>query len=332
MADRPTALVSGCAGFVGAALSHALLDRGYAVVGFDNLNGYYSVALKAGRNRSLLRRPNYSFHEGDLADTSFLGAVTRDHEFEVVYHLAGQVGVRDSWVDPDAYVRCNVDGTRNLLDAVRRARPTAEFVLASSSAVYGLADHFPVKEGDPADHAISPYGVSKRSAELLAQLYARTHGMKVTTLRYFTVYGPWGRPDMAPFKFVQRMLRHEVIEVFNGGDMVRDFTYVDDVINATVALTEARRRVDAPLYDEFNVGASAPVRLLDFIETLEDTLHMKACLKKAPLQRGDVHITHADISKMTRYTGYRPSVDLQHGVKRLVDWYREWSEHGAAPL
>jgi UDP-glucuronate 4-epimerase len=323
--DHPAVLVSGCAGFVGAALCHALLDRHYTVVGIDNLNPYYSVALKTQRNERLLRRTGYAFLEGDVADQRFLAAVTRLHRFDSVFHLAAQVGVRDSLRNPQGYVRANVQGTANLLDAMLRMPTPPEFVLASTSSVYGLATHFPMREDDPADEAISPYGQSKRSAELLARSYARAGGGKVTVLRYFTVYGPWGRPDMAPFKFVERMLRHEAIEVFNGGDMVRDFTYVDDVIDATLALAEARRETDGASYEEFNVGASAPVRLLDFIGVLEDALHMKACVRKMPFQRGDVHTTHADISKMTRCTGYRPRVELQQGVARLVGWYRQWS-------
>ena len=324
MTTRSTVLVSGSAGFIGAALSHALLDQGHSVVGFDNLSASPSSELKSARNERLLARDRFSFHKGDLADHAFLSRLPRENSFETIYHLAGQVGVRESWEVPDVYFQANVEGTKNLLDAFRGAERPPAFMMASSSSVYGAPKRFPSKEDDSTDHAISPYGVSKRAAEMIARTYAQSFGLRITALRFFTVYGPWGRPDMAPYKFVQHILEGREIEIYNGGEMARDFTYVDDIVAGILALAEARAKPGLSEYDDFNIGAARPVQLLEFISVIENLLQRKARLKKMPAQPGDAQKTHADTSKLEALTGFRPKIEVPEGMRRFIEWYGQW--------
>ena len=319
-----TALVTGSAGFIGYHLSERLLRSGIRVVGLDNLNDYYSVSLKEARNARLAAQPGYGFHRRDLGDKGFLHDLLRDNPFDAVFHLAAQAGVRYSLDNPDAYLKSNMDGTLNLLEAARHAPSRPHLVMASSSSVYGASDRYPCREDDPADRPLALYGATKRANELMGHAYAHLFGLRITMLRFFTVYGPWGRPDMALYKFVRAIQDGEEVELYNGGDMVRDFTYVDDVIDGVLALDAARRREGQPLFDVFNIGAEQPRPLLEFLEAIEESLGRKARRRLLPFQSGDVQKTFADSGKLRALCGYSPRTTIREGVARFVAWYLDY--------
>jgi UDP-glucuronate 4-epimerase len=321
-------LVTGSAGFIGYHVAERLLRAGLRVVGVDNLNDYYSVALKEARNARLLREPGYEFVRGDLADKATLRDLLRGESFRTVFHLAAQAGVRYSLENPEAYLRSNVDATLNLLEAARFAPHPPHLMLASSSSVYGDSTRYPYREDDPADRPLALYGATKRADELMGHVYAHLFGLRVTMLRFFTVYGPWGRPDMALFRFVEAIVGDREIELYNGGDMVRDFTYVDDIVDGVLALDVARKAADQPLFDVFNLGAGQPQPLREFVEAIEQSLGRKARLRLLPFQNGDVHKTHADSTKLRTLCGYSPQTTIRDGVARFVEWYLDFHPVG----
>lgn len=342
-------LVTGAAGFIGHHLTRRLLDQGHAVVGVDNLNDYYDVRLKLDRLRELgVAVPSgdrdaamtsapgsgLRFLRLELADAERVLALCADERFDVIYHLAAQAGVRHSLSDPWAYVASNVNGFLSILEAARR-HPVRHLVYASSSSVYGLDRLQPFGEAGAADHPANLYAASKRSNELMAHSYSHLFALPTTGLRFFTVYGPWGRPDMALFSFTKAILSGAPLELFNYGKMRRDFTYVDDVVEA-VLLAGARPPQGDAAWDGrqssvspaparvYNVGHGAPVSLGEFVTALEEELGMKAQVKKVPLQPGDVPQTWADCSALQRDFGFRPQTPLRAGVKRFVAWYRRY--------
>jgi UDP-glucuronate 4-epimerase len=314
-------LVTGSAGFIGYHLADRLLKAGVRVVGVDNLNDYYSVALKEARNAQLLLHPGYEFVRGDLADKTVLRELLHRDRFLTVFHLAAQAGVRYSLEKPEAYLRSNVDATLNLLEAARFAPQPPHLLLASSSSVYGASTRYPYREDDPADRPLALYGATKRADELMGHVYAHLFGLRVTMLRFFTVYGPWGRPDMALFRFVEAILADKEVELYNGGDMVRDFTYVDDVVEGIVALDAARKGEDEPSFEVFNLGAGQPQPLREFLGAIERSLGRKARVRTLPWQGGDVYKTHADITKLRQRCGYAPRTSIGEGVARFVEWF-----------
>jgi len=314
-------VVTGSAGFIGYHLAARLLQSGVRVVGVDNLNDYYSVALKEARNARLLANPAYEFHRRDLEEPGFLRGLLAGDHFETVFHLAAQAGVRYSLDNPEVYLRSNVDGTLCLLEAARHARGKPHLLMASSSSVYGASDRYPYREDDPADRPLALYGATKRANEMMGHAYAHLFALRVTMLRFFTVYGPWGRPDMALFRFVKAMVEGREIELYNGGDMVRDFTYVDDIVEGVLRLDEARKSQDLPLFDVFNIGAAHPRPLKEFVAAIEMSLGTPARVKLLPFQPGDVYKTDADVSKLQALCGYAPSTEVGEGVGRFVDWY-----------
>jgi UDP-glucuronate 4-epimerase len=322
-----TVLVTGSAGFIGYHLCARLLDAGVRVVGLDNLTDYYDVALKHARNERLSSRPGYEFLHHDVADRDYLCALLAREPFSTVFHLAAQAGVRYSVENPAAYIHSNVDGTLSLLEAARHAPKKPHLVIASSSSVYGSSDRYPYREDDPADRPLALYGATKRSGELMGHAYAHLFGLRVTMLRFFTVYGPWGRPDMALYKFVKAVVEDRELELYNGGDMVRDFTYVDDVVDGVLAIEAARRGGDQPGFDVFNLGAGQPRPLREFLAAIETALGRKARVKELPFQDGDVHKTHADIGKARGFCGYSPRFSVGEGVGRFVEWYLAFHEH-----
>ncbi len=315
-------LITGSAGFIGFSLAKRLLSEGHEIVGIDHLNSYYSVELKKARNAELKRHESYEFHRIDVSDREAVGEIFARNQFDAVFHLAAQAGVRYSLENPWTYIKSNVEGTLAILEAARHSSGKPHLLVASSSSVYGLSKNYPFREDDPADRPAALYGATKRECELMGHAYSHLFGLRVTMLRFFTVYGPWGRPDMALFMFVKNILDGEEIEVFNGGDMIRDFTYVDDIVEGMIGLEKSRIAPEQPLYDVFNIGSSSPRRLLDFIGAIEKALGKKARIKMMPFQPGDVYRTYADVSKLKRVSGYSPKTSIEEGIAAFVKWYR----------
>jgi UDP-glucuronate 4-epimerase len=329
-------LVTGAAGFIGFHLAARLLKDGAPVVGLDNLSPYYDVALKRARVRELERLPGFSFAQIDLADAAALERLFETHKFELVINLAAQAGVRYSLSNPQGYVQSNVAGFVNLLECCRQ-HGIAHLVFASSSSVYGAGTKMPFSVHQNVDHPVSLYAATKKSNELIAHAYSHLYRLPTTGLRFFTVYGPWGRPDMAYFLFTKAILAGEPIEVFNHGQMRRDFTYVDDVVEALARvggriptpnpawLSEAPDAAssNAP-YRLYNIGNHAPVPLNDFIATIERCVGKQAVLRKLPMQPGDVPETFADVDDLMRDVGFAPTTPLEQGMRKFVDWYRDY--------
>ncbi len=313
-----TYLVTGAAGFIGFHVAQALLERGERVVGFDEMNEYYDLKLKKDRVARLFTRDNFTFYEEDLADAEAVEGVFADHKIDIIANLAAQAGVRYSLIDPHAYVRSNLKGFMNLLEAARR-HPVENFVYASSSSVYGKTSRSPFKESQRVDAPVSLYAATKRAGELMAHSYHHIFKIPLTGLRLFTVYGPWGRPDMALFIFTKAIMEGSPIKVFNHGKMRRDFTYIDDIVAGILA------SLANPFeYEIFNLGNSTTVPLMDFIATLEEYLGVDAEKEFLPLQPGDVVETAADITKAREMLGFDPKIDIKEGIKRFVEWYREY--------
>jgi len=315
-------LVTGAAGFIGMHSCKRLLEQGHEVLGIDNLNAYYDPALKRARLEQLRPFPKFAFEKLDIADGSALGAVFESKRFDAVLHLAAQAGVRYSIENPMAYVSSNVAGFLNILEGCRSAE-IAHLCYASSSSVYGANTEMPYREDHRVDRPVSMYAVTKRTNELMAHSYGELYGIRSTGLRFFTVYGPWGRPDMAPFIFARAILEGIPLRVFNGGNMLRDFTYIDDIAEATVNIVE---RPFLPASGEewariFNVGHGSPVNLMDFVAAFERALGKKAIIEIAPMQPGDVEATYASTEKLRAETGYAPATGIDTGVERFIAWY-----------
>ncbi len=329
-------LVTGVAGFIGAALAMRLLERGDTVHGVDNLNDYYDVSLKEARLARVKKQRNFSFDKLDVADREGMAALFRARQFGVVVHLAAQAGVRYSIENPYAYIDANLVGFGNVLEGCRH-NGVRHLVYASTSSVYGANTKLPFSEHDNVDHPVSLYAASKKANELMAHAYAHLYGLCCTGLRFFTVYGPWGRPDMALFKFTKGILEGTPIPVFNRGQMIRDFTYIDDVIEGVVRAIDRPATPDpawsgeapdpatsyAP-YRIYNIGNNEPVELLRYIEVLENCLGKKANKELLPMQEGDVPATYANTDDLERDVGFRPRTTVETGVSRFVAWYREY--------
>ncbi|MEM1403143.1 MAG: NAD-dependent epimerase [Pseudomonadota bacterium] len=329
-------LVTGAAGFIGFHLSLRLLGEGHKVVGLDDLNDYYDVNLKKSRLSQLEAFDHFAFKHQPLEDTSALEALYAEFEFDAVVNLAAQAGVRYSLENPRAYISANIDGFMNILECCRHSK-TPHLIYASSSSVYGLNESMPFSVHDNVDHPVSLYAATKKSNELMAHTYSHLYGLPTTGLRFFTVYGPWGRPDMALFLFTKAILDGKPIKVFNHGQMRRDFTYVDDIVEGIVRLLAKPASPsdvwtatspdpgssNAP-YRLFNIGNNQPVTLMEFIEAIEDAIGQKAQKEMLPIQPGDVPATFADIDALSDYVGYRPSTPIKQGIASFVMWYRDY--------
>ena len=311
-------LVTGVAGFIGMHSAKSLLARGHKVVGVDNFSPYYSVKLKQDRLKQLAGAKGFSFARLDIARAGALEKLFRREKPDAVLHLAAQPGVRYSLQNPAAYVEANLVGFANVLECCRQ-RPPRHLVYASSSSVYGANPKLPWSEADNVDHPVSLYAATKKSNELMAHVYSHLYRIPSTGLRYFTVYGPWGRPDMSPVLFAQAIMRGKPIEVFNRGDMQRDFTYVDDIVRGTLLVLEK----PAP-YAVYNIGNHSPVSLMDYIRAMERALGRKAKLKMRPMQPGDVKATYADTKALQKAVGFRPSTPLQAGLERFAGWFKQY--------
>jgi len=307
-------LVTGAAGFIGMHCAQRLLARGDKVVGVDNLSPYYSVQLKRDR----LKQLRIAFHELDIANASDLQKIFEKAKPEAVLHLAAQPGVRYSLENPAVYIQANLVGFANLLECCRQHSPR-NLVFASSSSVYGNNSELPWSESQNVDHPVSLYAATKKSNELMAHVYSHLFGLNATALRYFTVYGPWGRPDMSPMLFANAILDEKPIPVFNHGEMQRDFTYVDDIVEGTLRVLDRPQR-----YAVYNIGNHRPVGLLDYIAALERALGKKARLEMKPMQPGDVKATYADTTALARAVGFAPSTTLEQGLQRFADWFRQY--------
>ena len=329
-------LVTGAAGFIGAALSKKLLERGDEVVGLDNINDYYDVNLKMARLKTIESFSKFTFIKTDIADEQTLKSIFKDHRFDVVVNLAAQAGVRYSIENPQAYIHSNLVGFANILEACRHNN-VSNLVYASSSSVYGANKEYPFNEDHSVNHPVSLYAATKKSNELMAHSYASLYGMSVTGLRFFTVYGPWGRPDMAPFLFTKAILEDRPIDVFNNGEMFRDFTYIDDIVQGAIDVIDnpaeanpgwnAEQPVPSSSYCAYrvlNIGNDQPTKLLDFIKAIEISTGKEANKKFKPIQPGDVVGTAANIEKLNKVNGFKPTIDIQQGIQKFVDWYREF--------
>jgi len=311
-------LVTGVAGFIGMHCALRLSARGDEVVGIDNLSPYYSVDLKRDR----LKQLQIDFHEVDIADSPALTSVFEKTKPDAVLHLAAQAGVRYSLENPASYVQTNLVGFANLLECCRRA-PPRHLVYASSSSVYGANSELPWSESQRVDHPVSLYAATKKSNELMAHVYSHLYGLHATGLRYFTVYGPWGRPDMSPMLFARAIMEGKPIQVFNHGDMKRDFTYVDDVVEGTLRVLDRPER-----YAVYNIGNHQPVALLDYIALMEAALGKKARTEMKPMQPGDVKATYADTTALAHAVGFAPATPLASGLERFAAWFKRYYGYG----
>lgn len=331
-------LVTGAAGFIGFHLCEKLLSEGHQVIGIDNLNEYYSVQLKKDRLNRLGTNANFSFHKVDIANTSSVEKVFSFYGIRTVYNLAAQAGVRYSLSHPHEYIESNLEGFLNILESCK-ANDIEHLIYASSSSVYGLNSQQPYSVHDAVEHPASLYAATKKSNELMAHTYAHLHDLPTTGLRFFTVYGPWGRPDMAYFSFVNKIMSDEVIEIYNNGDMARDFTYIDDIVESLYRLknhipcsdptwdseSPDPSRSTAP-YRIYNIGNNKPVDLMDFVNIIQEQVGQKAKLEFLPMQPGDVKETWADSSDLYKNINYTPSTNIEEGISQFVDWYMEYYE------
>ncbi|MEM9804836.1 MAG: NAD-dependent epimerase [Cyanobacteria bacterium P01_D01_bin.56] len=333
-------LVTGASGFIGFHLSQQLLSRGDVVVGIDNLNNYYDVSLKKARLAQLENHPqhrNFTFHKLDLVEQDRVEKLFFEHNFEVVVNLAAQAGVRYSLTNPHAYINSNLVGFTNILEGCRQTSSVQHLVFASSSSVYGNNTKIPFSVHDNVDHPISLYAASKKANELMAHTYSHLYQLPTTGLRFFSVYGPWGRPDMALFLFTEAILNNRPIDVFNNGEMKRDFTYIDDIVEGIMRVMDSVPGPNpdwsgehpdpatslAP-YKLYNIGNNQPVELLYFIKVIEKCLGKQAQKNFLPMQPGDVPINYADIDSLMIDVGFRPKTSIEDGVSRFVDWYQSF--------
>lgn len=320
-----TTLVTGAAGFIGYHVCQTLLARGEEVVGVDNVNDYYLVSLKEDRLRQLVEQPGFTFHRVNIADREALSAALADTRLDGVIHLAAQAGVRYSLENPFAYVEANLVGHVAILELCRHRDELRHLVYASSSSVYGGNTKLPFSEDDRVDAPVSLYAATKKADELLSHSYADLYGLPQTGLRFFTVYGPWGRPDMAMWLFTEAILAERPIKVFNHGDMQRDFTFIDDIVSGILAAYDRAPSGDTP-HRVYNIGNNQPEELLHMIELLEQCLGKTAERELLPMQTGDVKATYADLTAIGRDLGYRPTTPIDVGVPRFVEWYLDY--HG----
>lgn len=325
-------LVTGASGFIGFHLSRRLLELGMEVTGIDNLNSYYDPKLKESRLAILEKYPSFRFVKADISDKEAIRSICKGGRFEAVVHLAAQAGVRYSVTNPDEYISSNIVGFHHILEAVR-AFPVKHLVYASSSSVYGGNEKIPFSTNDPVDHPVSLYAATKKSNELMAHTYSHLYRIPTTGLRFFTVYGPWGRPDMALYKFAVKIRNNEPIDIYNNGDMMRDFTYIDDIVECIVRVIpmipqpseeELTSRSRIAPYRIFNIGSHRPVNLMEYIKALEKHLGQTAQKNFLPIQPGDVKDTYAEVSDLVEAIDYAPSTDLDQGIRNFVDWFDKY--------
>ena len=320
-----TYLITGGAGFIGFHLSKSLLEKGARVIGFDNMNNYYDVSLKEDRLAKLYYYDKYTFVKGDLADNADVFRVFQEYRPDIVVNLGAQAGVRYSIDNPSAYMESNMMGFFHILEGCRYF-PVEHLVYASSSSVYGGNEKVPFSTEDKVDEPVSLYAATKKSNELMAHAYSKLFSIPATGLRFFTVYGPFGRPDMAYFKFTKKILAGEPIQVYNRGDMMRDFTYIDDIVRGVenILCNSPEKNEKGAFYKLYNIGNNKPVKLMDYIETLERCLGVEAKKEFLPMQPGDVYQTYADVTELMRDYDFKPDTSIEEGLQKFVEWYRSY--------
>lgn len=330
MTSSKTILITGCAGFIGFHLAKRLLLNNYAIIGVDNLNSYYDVNLKKARLKLLKEHENFSFELITIEDKEALEKIFFLNNIDIVINLAAQAGVRYSLENPDAYIQSNVIGFMNILKCCNHHQ-IEHLIYASSSSVYGANSKMPFSTNDNVDHPISLYAATKRVNELLAYTYSHLYDLPTTGLRFFTVYGPWGRPDMSYFKFTKAIMKGDPIQVYNSGNMKRDFTYIDDIVEGIVRLLGKKpERIQLPTissnapYKIYNIGNNQPVKLMEFISIFEEKIGKKAIKQFLPMQAGDVHETYADIEDLEKDIGFKPQTTINEGIGKFIDWYKEY--------
>ncbi|WHY76642.1 NAD-dependent epimerase/dehydratase family protein [Neobacillus sp. WH10] len=323
-------LVTGAAGFIGMHLTKELLELGCHVIGVDNLNDYYDVNLKYSRLNILMQYKNFIFNKADLTDKMHLQQLFTENKIDIVIHLAAQVGVRYSIENPDVYIQSNLVGFHHILEMCR-SHQVDHFLYASSSSVYGANKNIPFSTEDQTESPVSLYGATKKTNELMAHVYSHLYQIPTTGLRFFTVYGPYGRPDMAYFSFTKAIIKGFPIKVFNNGDMYRDFTYIDDIISGVMKLIEnsAALQMKKLPYKIYNIGNNNSEKLIDFITAIESAVGKEAKKEYCPMQPGDVYCTYANVSDLMLDTGFKPETPIQEGINRFVQWYRDFYEEGA---
>lgn len=322
---KETILVTGGAGFIGYHLSKALLEQGCQVIGFDNMNDYYEVSLKEARLKNLEEYGSFEFIKGDLADKNALEEIFKTRKPDYVVNLGAQAGVRYSIDNPDAYMQSNMIGFYNILECCRHY-PVTHLIYASSSSVYGANKKVPFSVEDKVDNPVSLYAATKKSNELMAHAYSKLYDIPATGLRFFTVYGPMGRPDMAYYKFAKKIVNNETIQIYNNGDMMRDFTYVDDIVKGILNIIPnppAENEAGAK-YKVYNIGNNKPEKLMDYISTLEKCLGMEAKKEFLPMQPGDVYQTYADVTELMNDFDFKPSTTIEEGLGKFAEWFREY--------
>lgn len=325
-------LITGAAGFIGFHLSKRLLNEGCCVIGLDNLNNYYDVRLKESRLEILKKNPAFHFVLGGIADKAVVSGVFSSYQPDIVVNLAAQAGVRYSIDNPDSYIESNIIGFYNILEACRHSydegkHPVEHLLFASSSSVYGNQKKTPFSTEDPVDRPVSLYAATKKSDELMAYTYSHLYNVPATGLRFFTVYGPFGRPDMAYFGFSDKIMAGKAIKIFNQGDMYRDFTYIDDIVEGVMRMLNNPPvpNEDGDRYKIYNIGNNKPEKLMEFIQTLEKALGREAKKEFYPMQPGDVYQTFADVSELVKDFDYKPSTSIEEGLGKFADWYRKWT-------
>lgn len=322
-------LVTGGAGFIGYHLSKALLEQRCHVIGFDNMNDYYEVTLKEARLNDLKKYNNFEFIKGDLADKNALEEIFKTRKPDYVVNLGAQAGVRYSIDNPDAYMQSNMIGFYNILECCRHY-PVTHLIYASSSSVYGANKKVPFSVEDKVDNPVSLYAATKKSNELMAHAYSKLYDIPATGLRFFTVYGPMGRPDMAYFKFAKKIVNNETIQIYNNGDMMRDFTYIDDIVKGILNIipNPPQKTETGAKYKVYNIGNNKPEKLMDYISTLEKCLGMEAKKEFLPMQPGDVYQTYADVSDLMNDFNFKPSTTIEEGLGKFAEWFKEYYNIG----
>ena len=320
-------LITGVAGFIGYHLAEKLLNENYQIIGIDNLNDYYDPILKQDRLNNLKKFSNFEFHKIDFIQNNELTSIFNNNQFNQVIHLGAQAGVRYSITNPQFYIDTNITGFLNILENCNNYN-VENIIYASSSSIYGDNNDLLFSENDKTEKQISMYGVSKKTNELMAHTYSNLYGLKTIGLRFFTVYGPWGRPDMALYIFTKAIIENKNIDLFNKGSHTRSFTYISDIVEPIYRLIKINENNQKILSnnDILNIGGSEPVKLLRFIDIIEDYLGKKAKIKLKPMQQGDVQDTNADITKLKKITDYKPQVDIEEGIKRFIDWYKAYHQ------
>ena len=315
-------LITGVAGFIGYHIAKKILKNNNKVIGIDNINDYYDVNLKKNRIKELKKNKKFFFYKVDIIQYKKLNSIIKNNQIKIIIHLAAQAGVRYSIKNPQTYFKSNLEGFFNILETSRYNK-IKHLIYASTSSVYGDTKKFPLSETESTDRPLSFYAATKKSNEIMAHSYSYIYKLPCTGVRFFTVYGPFGRPDMALFKFTKNIIKNNPIELYNKGNHLRDFTYIDDIVDGIYSLINKQSQKTTP-YEIFNIGNGTPKKLLDYLKYIEKNLNKKSKIKRLPLQVGDILKTHSNINKLKKYTGYNPKTNIDNGIKKFIEWFKDY--------